>query len=74
VTGIFGLLGTGQSITPIEGKPLYAIAAYKWAGLNSSGLPQGYLKGAVSTDYAAISAEGNLNGDNIRYIGPASPV
>ncbi len=74
VTGIFGLLGAGQSITPIEGKPLYAIAAYKWAGLNSSGLPQGYLKGAVSTDYAAISAEGNLNGDNIRYIGPASPV
>ena len=74
LTGIFGLLGSGQSITPIEGKPLYAIAAYKWAGLSATGQPQGYLKGVVSTDYAAISAEGNSTADIIRYVGPASPV
>ncbi|WP_316846496.1 SusC/RagA family TonB-linked outer membrane protein [Pedobacter psychrodurus] len=57
-----GIIGTGQSITPIIGMPLYSIGSYKWAGLDSKGNPQGYLKGKISTDYAAIRNDVNING------------
>lgn len=72
--GLYNLLSSGSSITPLVGKPLYAIAAYKWAGLDAQGNPQGFLAGKPSTDYVAISAEANLSGENLVYIGPASPV
>lgn len=57
--------------------PLYAIAAYKWGGLDSEGNPQGYLDGELSTDYTAIRAdvrEHGVNNDNARYIGSTAPV
>ncbi len=82
VTKYFGnstidlLLGGGQKITPFIGKPLYAITAYEWGGLNASGDPQGYLNGGLSTDYTAIFAEARskgTSGGNIKYIGPATP-
>ncbi|MCF3111672.1 SusC/RagA family TonB-linked outer membrane protein [Niabella sp. CC-SYL272] len=69
------LLTNGNAITPIIGKPLYAIAAYRWGGLSAKGDPQGYLNGALSTDYAAMLKEADAKGvaGNIVYVGPANP-
>lgn len=73
---VYSLIAAGKSITPVVGYPLYAIAAYKWAGLSNTGDPQGYLNGQVSTDYNAISAQANTKGleeGGIVYKGPSSP-
>jgi len=62
-----------QSINlPREGYPLYAIYAYKWAGLDPlNGDPMGYLSGVVSSNYLQIK---NLSTfDEITYVGPARP-
>jgi TonB-linked SusC/RagA family outer membrane protein len=70
------IIGSGSGIVPQIGKPLYAIAAYKWGGLDNTGNPQGFVNGELSTDYRSIFNEGRdkgLNG-NIVYIGPSSPV
>ncbi|WP_316848924.1 SusC/RagA family TonB-linked outer membrane protein [Pedobacter agri] len=74
INALASLLGGGATINPIVGKPLYAISAYKWGGLDAAGNPQGYLNGQLSTDYDAIRNEANLNGSNLRYYGSASPV
>lgn len=66
-------IGSGQSITPVVGKPVYAIAAYKWGGLDATGDPLGYLEGKLSKDYSAIFKEANQNGGNVVYVGTASP-
>lgn len=67
----------GKRITPVIGRPLFAIAAYKWAGLNASGEPQGYLDGQKSTDFDKITSSSNLNkgtgGGSFDYIGSADP-
>lgn len=70
------LIGDGNTIQPIVGMPLYAIAAYKWGGLNSNGDPVGYLNGEASTDYMAIRTEIYEKGlaGGVVYIGPANPV
>lgn len=70
---IYGLLGGGNVISPVEGRPLYAISAYKWGGLDDKGNPQGYVNGQLSTDYNAINAEALSTGANLEYIGNASP-
>lgn len=70
------LLGGGSSITPVIGKPLYAIAAYKWEGLNSSGDPVGFLDGKPGTDYKSIIADvlkKGISSESVSYIGPAIP-
>jgi len=72
--GIFNLLGGGGSINPTVGKPLYAIAAYKWGGLDANGNPQGYLNGVLSTNYAAMAVEASTKATNIEYVGSASPL
>ncbi|RYZ15714.1 MAG: TonB-dependent receptor, partial [Sphingobacteriales bacterium] len=41
ITGISGFLGGGSSITPVIGKPLYAVSAYRWGGLDKDGNPLG---------------------------------
>jgi hypothetical protein len=73
---IISKLGSGIGIIPVIGKPLYSISAYKWAGLDDNGNPQGYLNGEKSTDYDSIVLEGLAKGvnGNIVYIGPSSPV
>ena len=66
----------GSLITPIVGMPLYAIAAYRYGGLDREGNPQGYLNGELSTDYIAIrnSVRENQDGNkSARYIGNATP-
>jgi hypothetical protein len=75
-TGAQLIRNSGNIITPVIGKPLYAIAAYKWGGLNANGDPQGYLNGQLSTDYNAIitqTGEKGLAADNVVYVGPANP-
>lgn len=70
------VIGSGGSIiSPVVGKPLYAIAAYKWGGLNEAGLAQGYVNGEKSIDYSAIMLEAAEKGEegNVVYVGPATP-
>lgn len=67
----------GMNISPVIGKPLYALVAYKWAGLNDQGDPQGYFNGQKSTDYrsiiSAVSSNGIKNNESVKYIGSAAP-
>ena len=75
-TQLAAFIGDGATITPIIGKPLYAIAAYKWGGLDSQGNPQGYLNEELSTDYTGIQQSAfnsGLKGGSFVYMGPASP-
>ena len=51
---VYYFILSGGEIAPVVGKPLYAVAAYKWGGLDSNGDPQGYINGTLSTDYAKI--------------------
>lgn len=71
---ILSLVNGGSTISPVVGMPLYAVAAYKWGGLDANGNPQGYLNGNLSIDYAAIIAEAGTSGNNVRFVGPTSPV
>jgi len=65
---------SGNSVSAIEGKPVYALYNYRWGGLDPlTGDPLGYLNGAVSKDYAAITGSGTQIEDLI-YIGPTLPV
>jgi hypothetical protein len=53
--GTQGLVSSGMYIFSILNYNPYEIVTYKWAGLNpKTGDPQGYVNGAVSTDYEAI--------------------
>lgn len=57
---------------PLEGRPLYAVYAMPWAGLNpDNGNPMGLLDGEPSENYAAIFA--NTSADDLIYFGPARP-
>jgi hypothetical protein len=66
-SSVFLKLGTGSGISPVIGKPLYGIAAYKWGGLDATGKPQGFIDGQKTTDYSSIKDDG------IVYIGSSSP-
>jgi TonB-linked SusC/RagA family outer membrane protein len=63
----------GGLIRPFEGRPLFALYSYGWAGLDpTNGDPMGYLDGAVSKDYAKIIQ--TANPDNLVYEGSARPL
>lgn len=73
---ITAFLGSGKKITPVQGMPLHAIAAYKWAGLDEQGNPQGLLNGIPSIDYEAISMEASSTDgipENIVFKGSSKP-
>ena len=60
------------SQTPIVGKPLLSIFAFKWAGLDSqTGDPQGYLNGVLSKDYTSLMA--NATAEEMIYMGGVRP-
>lgn len=64
--------GSNNNVSPFEGKPVYSVFSYKWAGLNpATGDPQGYLNGEVSTDWAALTSPDIAE---LVYHGPARPV
>ena len=73
---IGSIIAEGTRITPFIGKPLYAIAAYKWGGLDTAGNPQGFVNGQLTTDYQAIfneALEKGLDG-NVIFKGSSVPV
>jgi TonB-linked SusC/RagA family outer membrane protein len=45
----------GTDIAPLEGKPLFGIYSYKWAGLDQNGDPQGWLEGEKSKSYSKLN-------------------
>lgn len=56
----------------MEGRPLRAIFAYKWGGLNpENGNPRGYLDGELSEDYVAI--RNRREESDIVYAGSSQP-
>ncbi|WP_341836910.1 SusC/RagA family TonB-linked outer membrane protein [Chitinophaga pollutisoli] len=60
-------------ISGIEGKPVYAIYAYKWAGLDpNTGEAQGYLDGEISKNYNSITGTGT-SVEDLQYFGSAIP-
>lgn len=64
-------LKAGGTITPIEGKPLYALYTYRWAGLDpQTGDPQGYLNKDVSKDYSKMVLD---SVQNLQYNGSSVP-
>lgn len=66
-------VGSGTTITPIVGKPLYSIGSYKWAGLDpNNGDPRGYLNDVVSKDYMSMEQDTTLS--SLAYAGSASPL
>lgn len=68
---LYGSGGLGVNV-PVEGKPLYAIYSYPWAGLDPvTGDPRSYLGGEPSSDYDAIVTEASP--ESIVYHGPARP-
>lgn len=57
---------------PLEGRPLYALYSYRWAGLDpGTGNPQGYLNNGISQDYNQILA--STTPSELVYHGPARP-
>ncbi|WP_413670092.1 SusC/RagA family TonB-linked outer membrane protein [Mucilaginibacter sp. Mucisp86] len=57
--------------SPVVGRPLFGIYAYKWAGLDpQTGDPMGYLNGKPSKDYGTLN---NIAADSLQYIGRATP-
>ncbi len=63
----------GIGVVPLEGKPVLAVYAYRWAGLDpATGNPLGYLNGDISTDYQKIIQ--TATPQNLDYKGPALPV
>lgn len=72
-TSAVNYLSKGDGITQMEGKPVHSIITYKWGGIeHNTGNPQGYLNGALSTDYGAITGSGTPVNDLV-YNGPALP-
>lgn len=74
--GLINLVGDGTSTMPIIGKPLNAIAAFNWGGLDEYGDPRGFLNGELSTDYQKIrnSTVGETSDNQtIVYVGSSVP-
>lgn len=62
----------GAGAYPLQGKPLFAIYSYQWAGLDpENGDPMGYMDGSVSKNWAGIIS--SATPENILYHGPARP-
>ncbi|MHA4894366.1 SusC/RagA family TonB-linked outer membrane protein [Pedobacter sp. PWIIR3] len=60
------------SYAPMQGRPVYGIYAYKWAGLDpQTGDPRGYLNGQPSSDYQEIAKNTTVN--DLQYMGSATP-
>lgn len=63
---------TASAAVPLEGKPLYSIYYYDWAGLDpQNGDPMGYLDGEPSREWAKII--NSTTKDNVFHAGSARP-
>ncbi|MFT3979631.1 MAG: SusC/RagA family TonB-linked outer membrane protein [Ferruginibacter sp.] len=66
-------LSGGNNISAIEGRPVYAVYSYKWAGLDAAnGNPLGYFNGTISSNYAGITGA-TTTVDSLTYHGRALP-
>jgi TonB-dependent starch-binding outer membrane protein SusC len=75
-TSVASLLQYGPGmdgfVAPREGKPLYAIYSYAWAGLDpETGDPRSYVDGTPSADYNQIA--NTTTADKLVYHGAARP-
>lgn len=72
-TNANNFVGAPLRISGLEGKPVYSMLSYKWAGLSSEdGRPLGYLDGEVSENYSLLTGTGTQLED-LHYHGPTSP-
>ncbi|GAA0881860.1 SusC/RagA family TonB-linked outer membrane protein [Sphingobacterium siyangense subsp. cladoniae] len=61
------------TVSGVEGKPVYSVLSYKWAGLDPlTGAPRGYVDGEVSSEYTEITGSKTTVNDLV-YHGSASP-
>jgi hypothetical protein len=67
-----GFVSDGIYITPLEGYEPYQIVSFKWAGLNETGEPQGYLNGKVSMNYDSLLStplsQQDINGSALPHV------
>ena len=56
----------------IEGKPLYGVYSYRWAGIDNNGNPIGYLNDTASTDYLNIITKATI--DDLLFHGTSRPL
>ena len=64
--------GQGNAVYPLEGKPLYSLFSYPFAGLDPvNGDPIGYLKGVKSKSWSTIIS--STTADSMLYEGPSRP-
>ena len=62
---------SGNYNNPLVGYPFYSLFSFRYAGLNTSGNPQGYLNGTISNDYAGI--RNSVDRNDLTYSGSAVP-
>ena len=66
-------LNGGLTISALEGRPVYGVYAYAWAGLDKqTGDPLGYVNGQPSKDYNTLLGTANPV-DSLKYMGRALP-
>lgn len=66
-------IGRGTAISPMAGKPLYSISAFRWGGLDpNTGDPRGYTGNNLSSNYDSLFQQ--KYGAGVVYKGPASPL
>lgn len=71
VTTVYDVL-SNLSLSPINGKPLYSMYSYKWAGLDNSGNPQGLIDDQPSNNYPTFFQSDDFG--MINYHGSAHPI
>ncbi len=60
-------------VSGVEGKPVYAIYSYRWAGLDpQTGEPRGFVDDEVSNNYAQLTGTATQL-EHLIYHGPANP-
>jgi hypothetical protein len=64
--------GANGFVVPNEGKPVYGIYSFRWAGLDgATGDPLGYVSDTISKNYALLANP--TRKEDIQYNGPARP-
>ena len=62
-----------RNIAGLEGKPVYSLFSYAWAGLSpEDGSPRGILDGNVSTDYRGLTGP-DVGIEDLVFHGPVYP-
>ncbi len=65
-------ISDGGAINPLEGKPIFSVVSYPWAGLDVQGNPLSLVAGQPSSNYSAIVG-GQIKVGDLIYSGPALP-